>query len=110
MRNNAIAALQSARSAFDRASNKGWDKNKLASDKKLRKDLQVELKTLQQDLGILVSMATIGAYIFLVFGFLSRRCERQADLYGCRAVSCFRKDCFDHATDQGIGFSTNNIT
>lgn len=26
-------------------------------------------------------------YIFLVFGFLSRRCERQADIYGCRAAS-----------------------
>ncbi len=28
------------------------------------------------------------AYIFVVFGFLSRRCERQADVFGCRAVSC----------------------
>ena len=27
------------------------------------------------------------AYIFVVFGFLSRRCERQADVFGCRAVS-----------------------
>jgi Zn-dependent protease with chaperone function len=32
----------------------------------------------------------LGAYIFVVFGFLSRRCERQADIYGCRAVSCDR--------------------
>jgi hypothetical protein len=40
LRNNAIAALQSARSAFDRANDKNWDKNKLARDKKLRKDLQ----------------------------------------------------------------------
>src|SRR5206468_11439789 len=29
-------------------------------------------------------------------GFLSRRCERQADIYGCRAVSCARSDCLDH--------------
>jgi prepilin-type N-terminal cleavage/methylation domain-containing protein len=29
----------------------------------------------------------VSAYVFVVFGFLSRRCERQADLYGCRAVS-----------------------
>src|SRR5262249_58146905 len=35
----------------------------------------------------------LGAYIFVVFGFLSRRCERQADIYGCRAVSCRRGDC-----------------
>src|SRR5262249_36779304 len=27
---------------------------------------------------------------------LSRRCERQADIYGCRAVSCGRPDCTDH--------------
>jgi STE24 endopeptidase len=39
---------------------------------------------------------SIGAYIFLVFGFLSRRCERQADVYGCRAVSCTRTDCLYH--------------
>lgn len=38
----------------------------------------------------------LGAYIFLVFGFLSRRCERQADIYGCRAVSCRRTDCAGH--------------
>jgi Zn-dependent protease with chaperone function len=27
-------------------------------------------------------------YIVVVFGFLSRRCERQADIFGSRAVSC----------------------
>jgi STE24 endopeptidase len=26
-------------------------------------------------------------YFWLVFGFLSRRCERQADVYGCKAVA-----------------------
>jgi Zn-dependent protease with chaperone function len=36
------------------------------------------------------------AYIFLVFGFVSRRCERQADVYGCRAVSCTSSDCQEH--------------
>ncbi|MBL8796009.1 MAG: M48 family metalloprotease, partial [Planctomycetia bacterium] len=44
-------------------------------------------------------LGSLGAYIFLVFGFLSRRCERQADLYGCRAVSCGRPDCSGH--DEG---------
>lgn len=29
----------------------------------------------------------LGIYIVVVFGFLSRRCERQADVYGCRTVS-----------------------
>jgi len=36
------------------------------------------------------------AYVFLVFGFLSRRCERQADVYGCRAVSCSDPNCSGH--------------
>jgi STE24 endopeptidase len=27
-------------------------------------------------------------YLVVVFGFLSRRCERQADIFGSRAVSC----------------------
>jgi STE24 endopeptidase len=34
-----------------------------------------------------VLLAMVSIYVFVVFGFLSRRCERQADLYGCRAVS-----------------------
>lgn len=38
-------------------------------------------------------------YIFLVFGFLSRRCERQADVFGCRAVSCGNPDCSGHDPD-----------
>ncbi len=36
------------------------------------------------------------SYIFLVFGYLSRRCERQADVYGCRAVSCINSNCLGH--------------
>src|SRR5207302_325305 len=44
-------------------------------------------------------VAFLGAYIFVVFGFLSRRCERQADVFGCRAVSCGRADCTGH--DEG---------
>jgi Zn-dependent protease with chaperone function len=39
-------------------------------------------------------------YIFVVFGFLSRRCERQADLFGCRAVSCAGPDCRGHEEGQ----------
>jgi STE24 endopeptidase len=34
-----------------------------------------------------VLLTVVAAYVFVVFGFLSRRCERQADLFGCRAVS-----------------------
>ena len=32
-------------------------------------------------------LTAVAAYVFVVFGYLSRRCERQADLFGCRAVS-----------------------
>jgi Zn-dependent protease with chaperone function len=47
-------------------------------------------------LQVLPMVSVLGVYIFVVFGFLSRRCERQADIYGCRAVSCTRKDCLCH--------------
>jgi STE24 endopeptidase len=36
--------------------------------------------------------------VFFVFGFLSRRCERQADVFGCRVVSCNQRDCPEHST------------
>lgn len=42
-------------------------------------------------------VASLLVYIFVVFGFLSRRCERQADIYGCRAVSCNQADCQEHS-------------
>lgn len=35
-------------------------------------------------------------YIFVVFGFISRRCERQADIFGCRTVSCNQATCLEH--------------
>jgi STE24 endopeptidase len=38
-------------------------------------------------LTMLPLLVLLGGYIFVVFGFLSRRCERQADIYGCRTVS-----------------------
>jgi STE24 endopeptidase len=53
----------------------------------------------RKDLAVLPLTAMLGAYIFLVFGFLSRRCERQADIYGCRAVSCARGDCCGHGSE-----------
>jgi Zn-dependent protease with chaperone function len=34
----------------------------------------------------LVMVLGLTLYIFVVFGFLSRRCERQADLFGCKMV------------------------
>lgn len=41
----------------------------------------------------LPALGILGGYIWLVFGFLSRRCERQADVYGCKAVSCDADTC-----------------
>jgi len=35
-------------------------------------------------------------YVLVVFGYVSRRCERQADIYGCRAVSCDDPHCLGH--------------
>jgi Zn-dependent protease with chaperone function len=40
-----------------------------------------------QILAMLPLLTVFGVYIFVVFGFLSRRCERQADIHGCRTVS-----------------------
>jgi Zn-dependent protease with chaperone function len=44
----------------------------------------------------LPGMAALLAYTFVVFGFLSRRCERQADVVGCRAGSCGDPHCQGH--------------
>ena len=34
-----------------------------------------------------VILAVVAAYILIVFGWLSRRCERQADIFGCKTAS-----------------------
>jgi STE24 endopeptidase len=39
-------------------------------------------------LGAVFFVALLATYIVIVFGFISRRCERQADIFGCRTVSC----------------------
>jgi Zn-dependent protease with chaperone function len=44
-------------------------------------------------------LVVAAGYVFLVFGFLSRRCERQADVFGCRAVSCADPNCAGHTTE-----------
>jgi Zn-dependent protease with chaperone function len=54
------------------------------------------------DLALLPLAAVIALYVLVVFGFLSRRCERQADIYGCRAVSCGRRDCCGHESDDEL--------
>lgn len=49
-----------------------------------------------RDLQVVPLVTILGAYIVVVFGFLSRRCERQADIFGCRAVSCAHAGCTGH--------------
>lgn len=44
-------------------------------------------------------VALLGVYVFVVFGLLSRRCERQADVFGCRAGSCRDPYCAGHDGD-----------
>ncbi|MFO0841948.1 MAG: M48 family metallopeptidase [Gemmataceae bacterium] len=50
-------------------------------------------------LSLVPVILTLLAYIFVVFGYLSRRCERQADLFGCRAVSCCDPICSGHGPE-----------
>ncbi len=52
--------------------------------------------TLEVALQALVFLAIMGFYFLFLFGHLSRRFERQADVYGCRAVSCGQADCPPH--------------
>ncbi|MFO0935063.1 MAG: M48 family metallopeptidase [Gemmataceae bacterium] len=49
-----------------------------------------------QDWLIPIPVILLGVYLFLAFGFLSRRCERQADLFGSKAVSCSNARCEGH--------------
>ncbi len=51
---------------------------------------------------VMLPTAGLAAYIFLVFGFLSRRCERQADVFGCRSVSCADPTCDGHNPDTDL--------
>jgi STE24 endopeptidase len=43
-----------------------------------------------------ITLALGLGYFGLIFGVLSRRFERQADVFGCRSVSCGRLDCPPH--------------
>jgi STE24 endopeptidase len=46
-----------------------------------------------------LTLAGLGVYLFAVFGWLSRVCERQADVFGSRAVSCGDPACDGHDAD-----------
>jgi len=41
-------------------------------------------------------LGSLGVFFWLVFGHLSRRFERQADVFGCKVVSCDASECPPH--------------
>jgi STE24 endopeptidase len=41
-------------------------------------------------------LIALGLYFWFIFGYLSRRFERQADVYGSKVVSCDMADCPPH--------------
>jgi STE24 endopeptidase len=43
-----------------------------------------------------IILGFVGVFFWLAFGHLSRRFERQADVFGCRVVSCGITDCPPH--------------
>lgn len=47
-------------------------------------------------LAVVPVVGCVLGYVFVVFGLLSRGCERQADVFGCRAVSCRNPLCCGH--------------
>jgi STE24 endopeptidase len=55
-----------------------------------------EVAGMRGDLMVFPIVGLMMVYVFVVFGFLSRRCERQADVFGCRAVSCGDPCCRGH--------------
>lgn len=42
------------------------------------------------------TLGSLAAFMWLVFGHLSRRFERQADVFGCKVVSCGDSECPPH--------------
>ncbi|MSR53448.1 MAG: hypothetical protein EXS09_09205 [Gemmataceae bacterium] len=54
------------------------------------------------DAALVVTVLTTGIYLFVVFGFISRKCERQADVFGCKTVSCSDPDCIGHGPETSL--------
>ena len=61
-----------------------------------------ELSLLTKNAVLVLSAVGTGAYLFLAFGFVSRRCERQADVFGCKAVSCQDAACPSHGPETAL--------
>jgi STE24 endopeptidase len=55
---------------------------------------QIELASDLVEAGLL--LGCLGIFFWIVFGRLSRRFERQADIFGCKVVSCDGSQCPPH--------------
>jgi Zn-dependent protease with chaperone function len=53
----------------------------------------------ESDGSLAVTLALLLVYILVAFGLVSRLCERQADVFGCKAVSCGDPGCLGHSED-----------
>jgi STE24 endopeptidase len=50
----------------------------------------------------LLLLGLLSVEIAVLFGYISRRCERQADVDGCRAVSCAHPLCIAHEDSEEL--------
>src|SRR5690606_8973459 len=55
-----------------------------------------DLPTLRNVVEGVAALAFVGAGFWLVFGHISRRFERQADVFACKSVSCGYAGCPPH--------------
>ena len=60
-------------------------------------DLAIELAQPWRTVEGVLLVIALGLYFWFVFGYVSRRFERQADVYGSKVVSCDMADCPPHA-------------
>jgi Zn-dependent protease with chaperone function len=61
----------------------------------------IELTEDQLNAVLILPSLLMMVYAFVVFGFVSRMCERQADVFACRAISCGDPQCVVHAEPTG---------
>ncbi|HEX3152202.1 MAG TPA: M48 family metallopeptidase [Gemmataceae bacterium] len=59
-------------------------------------ELSGGISWLSEGTALVLSVLVAGCYLFVFFGFISRRCERQADVFGCKTVSCVDPACANH--------------
>ncbi len=55
-------------------------------------------------------LGILGLFFWLVFGHLSRRFERQADMFGCKVVSCGFAQCPPHFDGEEDAFASEPVS